>query len=223
MSERHVIGFLVSTELLWDLVGSGLAPGDLLDDAAGEVAELDFHLARSWPGMTAERLARDVFAGQLDEANAGDVVRLLAPLLDAVAFPVYGEQALWIQETMALDWPPALKALGLPTLAAHWEQGNIAWPWPRGTSPRSSWPVVTELPPVVLEAVRAEFAASGWRSALEDLPYDALEVDDPEDVREELAENLEQLAAWLLVTPEPGRRCVAPDGNSLVLIMDGDM
>lgn len=225
MSEREVLGFSVVAEELWALVGSGQDPDELLGKEPGAVADLDFHLAHTWPGMTTARLAGDVLAGRLDEQHAGDVTRVLVPLLGAVGVPVYDQQAIWLQETMALAWRPVLATLGLGALAEHWESSNVAWPWPRGTEPRSTWPIVTELPPAALAAVAAEFGALSvegdpvWRAALAALPDEALvdtdgdPLDDLDDAREELAEHLDLLAAWVTRVPP---------GHSLMLVIDGD-
>ena len=223
MSEREVLGFSIAADRLWALVGSGQDPDELLGKEAGAVADLDYHLAHTWPGMTTARLAGDVLAGRLDEANAGDVTRVLVPLLGAVGIPVYDQQAIWLQETMALAWRPVLTALRLTTLAGLWATSNVAWPWPRGTEPRSIWPIVTELPPAAVAAVAAEFGALSvdgepvWQAALATLPDEALADDDgdplDDDAREELGEVLELLAAWVARVPE---------GESLILITDGD-
>ncbi|MEV4510376.1 hypothetical protein AB0K00_15590 [Dactylosporangium sp. NPDC049525] len=222
MSEREVLGFSVAADRLWALVGSGQDPDDLLGKEPGAVADLDFHLAHTWPGMTTAQLAGDVLAGRLDEQHAGDVTRVLVPLLGAVGIPVYDQQAIWLQETMALAWRPVFTALGLTTLAGLWETSNVAWPWPRGTQPRSTWPVVTELAPPALAAVAAEFGAltgSGgpeWQAALPDAVFvdtDGDPLDDIDDAREELAEHLDLLAAWVARVPA---------GDSLILVMDGD-
>jgi hypothetical protein len=189
------------------------------------VEDLDYHLAHTWPGMTTARLAGEVLAGRLDEQHAGDVTRLLVPVLGSLGVPVYDQEAIWLQETMALAWRPLLASLGLPALAAAWETSNVAWPWPRGTEPRSEWPIVTELPPAAVTAAVAEFDALTvdgepvWREALAALPDVALvdsdgdPLDDLDDAREELAEHLELLAAWV--------RRVGP-GESLILVIDGD-
>ncbi|MFC4040125.1 hypothetical protein ACFO1B_16980 [Dactylosporangium siamense] len=217
MSEREVLGFSVDVDRLWALVGSGQDADELLGKEAGAAADLDYHLAHTWPGMTTARLAADVFAGRLDERNAGDVTRLLVPVLSAVGIPVYDQEAIWLQETMFLAWGPVLGALGLPTLAGLWETSNVAWPWPRGTAPRSTWPIVTELPPAAVAAPAAEFeVGTGWRAAPPDellVDVDGEPLDDLDDAREELAEHLDLLAAWVKRVPA---------GESLILVIDGD-
>ncbi|MFF5229884.1 hypothetical protein [Dactylosporangium sp. NPDC000521] len=134
----------------------------------------------------------------------------LAEVVVAVGVPVYEQRTIWLQETMFLDWRPVLDALGLPTLARLWETSNLGGP---------AWPVVTALPPAVLTA---EFETSGWQERLEELPDDAFAdldgepVEDADEVREELTDSLDLLAAWCLRTTG-----TAP-GVSLVLVMRGD-
>ncbi|WP_327001912.1 hypothetical protein OHA72_43330 [Dactylosporangium sp. NBC_01737] len=103
-----------------------------------------------------------------------------------------------------------------------WETSNVAWPWPQGTEPRSTWPVVTEVPPAAVAAVATEFGAltgsdgSEWQAALPDAVFadaDGDPLDDVDDAREELAEHLDLLAAWVARVPA---------GDSLILVIDGD-
>ncbi|MEV0680699.1 hypothetical protein AB0I60_29710 [Actinosynnema sp. NPDC050436] len=227
MSERRVHGFTCSPDRLWGLVGSGQDPAEVLGDAARDaVADLDHHLRRSGSGLTTAGLARDVLAGRPAEEHADDLARLLVPVLASVGAPAGDPGVIWLQDTMFLDWEPVLEELGLGALAASWGVADVAWPWPRGTRPRAHWPVVTELAPGAPAAVAAEFGrqtASGeprWSEMLAGLDDDAFvdddgdPVDDPEDVREELAEHLDRLAGWVAGTPE---------GCSLFLVTDGDL
>ncbi|MEU5696859.1 hypothetical protein [Actinosynnema sp. NPDC020468] len=221
MSERHVVGFAVSAQRLWALVGSGREPDGLLVDAHGTLAALDHDLRRSTPPTTASALAREVLAGRPDEKRAAEVVRLLVPVLAGVGERVGDGTALWLQDTMWLDWRAVLDAIGLTGLASVWATSNLSWPWREGH--RVWWPIVTELSPEVLARVEAEFDRTGdrWRELLDALPEDAFvdedgePLDEPEDAREELAEVLDLAADWV-------RRAV-PTGLSLVLVTDGDL
>ncbi|MEU0563607.1 hypothetical protein [Dactylosporangium sp. NPDC006015] len=151
------------------------------------------------------------FAVAMDRLAAeGGTGASLAEVVVSIGVPVYEQRTIWLQETMFLDWRPVLDALGLPALAQLWGTSNVGGP---------AWPVVTELPPAVLTT---ELEASGWRERLEELPDDAFidpdgdPLEDAYDVREELADSLELLAAWCVRTTE-----TAPTA-SLVLVMHGD-
>jgi hypothetical protein len=241
MSERYVRGFISAPDRLWELVGSGLPPDGLLPDASDDLTDLDAHLQDSWPGMTTEQLTREILAGRLGEEFAEEdrsfhIVRTLAVLLESVGEPVDAGPWIWLQTTMAMPWGPTLNTLGLTTLAGRWGTCNFPWPWPPGTRPKTDWPVVTELPADALHTIIAELgeqAATGepaWRTKLAALPDDALLDDyghrlDPDEVRRELADGLEQLTRWVtraLDDSSSTRRCVSPRGNSLILITDGD-
>jgi hypothetical protein len=224
--ERFVYGFVVATDALWTLVGSGLDAQDLLRDVDNEFIDMFDDEFDSAPG----HYAADIFAGRLDPQRAYPYTRLVEPILTMVAEPlgmIHMANTCYLPNDSFGRWNPVLAAIGLPRLAAVWASLNCPFPWPRGTTPRRDWPCVTELAPDDLTAVTIELEA-GWRGALAALP-DATVADgaDPElaaATRAELTDDLDELTSWVDQARAPWssrRRCVAADGNSLILVMDG--
>ena len=226
--ERFVYGFVVSTDALWDLVGSGLDASELLRGVDNEFIDMFEDEFESEPGLT--RYAEDVLGGRLDPDRAYPYTRLVEPILTMVAEPlgmIHMAYTCYLPNDSFGRWNPVLAAIGLPRLAAAWAEPNCPFPWPRGSKARSDWPCVTELAAGELATVAAELDA-GWRDALAALPDSTLADDaDPREAagaRTELAEDLAELTTWVDQARAPWssrRRCVAADGNSLVLVMDG--
>jgi hypothetical protein len=222
VAERFVYGFVVSVDALQGLVGSQLDGGTLLADVSDEFIEMfDDEFDSS---LTLVSCANEVLAGDLVEDHAYPYARVVEPLLTVVAEPlgmIHMALTYYLPNDSFGRWNPVLDALGLNRLAALWGVGNVAFPWPRGRTPLQDWPCITELAPTAL----AELAGD-WRVRLAALPSSLL-AEDPDlaaDARAELHDGLDELARWVELAAGPWssqRRCVAPSGNSLILVMDG--
>ena len=164
--ERFVYGFVVSTDALWGLVGSGLDAGELLRGVDNEFIDMFEDEFESEPGLT--RYTEDVLGGRLDPERAYPYTRLVEPILTMVAEPlgiIHMAYTCYVPNDSFGRWNPVLAGIGLPRLAAAWAEPNCPFPWPRGSKARSDWPCVTELAAGELAAVAAELDA-GWRDAL---------------------------------------------------------
>ena len=228
MAERFVFGFVVDVDALWDLVGSGLDANELLADVDREFVEM---FDDEFDAETSLRsCVQEVLGGVLDESHAYPYARVVEPLLTVVAEPlgmIHMACTYYLPNDSFGRWNPVLATLGLSRLTATWASANCAFPWPRGRRLTRGWPCVTELAPPILAELAAELT-SDWRVRLTAVADSALadggDSDLAAETRTELKDGLEQVAAWVERARTRGtsrRRCVAPDGNSLVLVMDG--
>jgi hypothetical protein len=165
--ERFVYGFVVSTDALWDLVGSGLDASELLRGVDNEFIDMFEDEFESEPGLT--RYAEDVLSGRLDPDRAYPYTRLVEPILTMVAEPlgmIHMAYTCYLPNDSFGRWNPVLAAIGLPRLAAAWAEPNCPFPWPRGSKARSDWPCVTELAAGELARSRPSWTPGGatrWR------------------------------------------------------------
>ncbi len=119
-------------------------------------------------------------------------------------------------------WNPALRALGLPTLAKLWARGNYPFPRARGTS-GGDWPIWSVFDPKALRAIEAELAPLR-RATLDAIPAKPL-GEDADATRDELWQGLERLRDWVREVQKPERTAtlgMTKTGNSLIYVMDGD-
>jgi len=228
MTERFVFGFVASVDSLWDLVGSGLDASELLTDVDREF--VDMFDDEFGAGVSLTSCAQEVLAGELDENHAYPYARVVEPILTVVAEPVgmiHMAHTYYLPNDSFGRWNPVLATLGLDRLAELWAAANCAFPWPRGRTPPRDWPCVTELSPPMLAEIAAELAG-GWRATLTTVADSVLADGDGPDraghTRAEMNDGLEHLATWVeraRTRSTARRRCVGPDGNSLLLVMDG--
>jgi hypothetical protein len=228
MTERFVFGFVASVGALWDLVGSGLDASELLADVDREFVDMFDDEFES--GISLTSCAQEVLTGDLDENHAYPYARVVEPMLTVVAEPlgmIHMADTYYLPNDSFGRWNPVLATLGLGRLAATWATANCAFPWPPGRTPPHDWPCITELSPPTLAEIAADFTGD-WRARMATVDDSVLaDGADPElatGTRTELNDGLEQVATWV----ERGRtrwtsqrRCVAADGNSLILVMDG--
>jgi hypothetical protein len=225
MAERFVFGFVVSVDRLWELVGSRLDPGDVLDGVSDEFIDM---FEDEYKSLSLHGCAAEVLDDRLDAEHAYPYARLVEPLLTTVAEPVgmiHMADTYYLPNDSFGRWNPVLHDLGLARLASLWGVGNCGFPWSRDATPRRDWPCITELPAPQLPALSAELAGD-WRPRLAGLP-DSVLAEDSSAVapsRTELEAGLDDLSDWIVRAMDlrtSPRRCVARTGNSLILVTDG--
>lgn len=236
MSERFVEGFAASIARLDALRGTpevgfaaikkliGRRPifedlmmtigdGDDDDGITEATAGLDAIAAGKRPKVTyVERLAQLVLHAHAEPLRPSP--------MEANFMPAAEDDGLW---------NPAFAALGMKTIAKQWGRPNLAFPHAK-SKVDFGWPVITVVEPASLVHWKAELATP-WRDRLAALPLSTFDPDAKDDGepafmdRDEVAAGIAVLEKW--VAKASGaivskRKAVAPKGNALVLVIDGD-
>jgi hypothetical protein len=232
MAERFVRGYVVSSELLKGLVGSGFPVKGSLTRRSESREEIEETLDGDGWVISIEQALGHLSSGKLDPDLAYVYRRVTELLLVAFAQRLPGEIDLALTYYLPNDsfgrWNPVLKAMGCSRTARHWAADNFPFPWrrrPRGVD--TDWPALTLIRSGELEALAAELAAPP-RSVADELLRPDLDGSTEElvvEARTELERGLRRLQSWIARAAAPqakARPALAPSGNDLLLWMDGD-
>jgi hypothetical protein len=231
MAERFVRGYVVSSELMLELVGSGFPVKGPLTRRTDTREEIEETLEGDGWEISVDTALGHISRGELDRELAYVYRRVSELVLGSFALRLPGELELVLTYYLPNDtfgrWNPALRAMGCSRLARLWAADNFSFPWrrrPRGAA--LDWPALTLIPASVLPAVAGELASTPRA-------HDALlrpDLDGPADEllaesRAELTRGLRRLRSWIARAAGPQaktRPALAGRGNDLLLWMDGD-
>jgi len=234
MSERIVFGFLASQDKVESLIGSSLDAAQLLRRCPEQVEELDGFLEEDHHDVDTVTLVQEILSGELQEEEARAYLygRTLETLLTAT-----GESLGSIDVVETYDfpdnhqgcWNPNLQRIGLSKFAQFWASNNFSFPWVPpgpGVVRRIAWPDLTIIGPEDLAELKEEFRDCRWRDKLRSLAAEHLSEDEDyaDSAREEFAVGLVTVSQWIdrcLESTTTKKEATSPNGNSLVLIMDG--